>query len=375
MGTHFLEALHVPEHNPLSILPSLEKALAGQASYAPYSSFSLPSSYGIGQRIEDCAFVISTSGSTGLPKGAILSPENLISSANATHEFLGGAGQWVLALPAQHIAGMQVLIRSFLAGYEPLCMDLSQKFSVEQFISLTHKAAQASAPRIYTSLTPMLLMKIMDTLAGIDALRVYDSILVGGGPIDDSLCTSCAALDISIVRTYGSSETAGGMVYDGLALPGGQYICEEDGCISLGGPMVARGYRNADSSVFFKPGWWRTSDYGEIKDNRLVIIGRIDNVINTGGLKIAPESLEATIRTIKGINQCCVIGVPDAQFGQRLAVVYSGTATDFDIIEALEDLPRWQLPRQFFTVDALPLLPSGKIDRQKINRRYASPAR
>lgn len=189
MSTHSLEELIVPTAHPAAILDDLERALSGQRSFLPLPdndaarAQKLRSSQRLGDPIDrSIALVVATSGSTGVPKGAQLSPTNLIASADATHQFLGGQGQWLLAMPGHHIAGLQVLIRSLIAGVEPLCLDLTHGFSVTAFALAARELAEAGE-RMYTALTPMQLLKAMDTLNGIEALRLFDAVLVGGAAL------------------------------------------------------------------------------------------------------------------------------------------------------------------------------------------------
>ena len=184
--THLLELLPVDPANPLAIIPALEEALTGQRTLLPVPANDpartnlLRNTLKPGAPIDDdIALVVSTSGSTGKPKGAMLTPANLISSADATHQALGGEGQWLLAMPAAYIAGIQVLIRSMVAGVEPAFIDLTRGFNVAEFAARAHELAQ-TGERTYTALTPMQLAKATSTLKGIDALRTFSAVLVGG---------------------------------------------------------------------------------------------------------------------------------------------------------------------------------------------------
>ena len=177
-------------------------------------------------------------------------------------------------------------------------------------------------------------------------------------------------LGITAVTTYGSSETAGGCVYNGRPLPGVTVRVVGERII-LGGPMIAAGYRNLPDHEDFQPeGFFKTSDTGYLKDGILTVTGRLDTVIVSGGLKIHPEVLEEVIREIPGIYDVCVVGVPDRRLGQAIAAVYTGTATAEDIIESLHELPRWQLPKDIMKVEMLPLTGPGKVDRSAIMQLF-----
>ena len=135
-----------------------------------------------------------------------------------------------------------------------------------------------------------------------------------------ALLDSAAKLRINVVTTYGSSETSGGCVYNGRPIAGAR-VKIVDGRIHLGGPMVARGYRNVDSLPLaddLKDGWFRTSDAGLLIDGRLTVLGRTDHIIDSGGLKLHPEVLETLLLRIEGVTAACVVGVPDERLGERI---------------------------------------------------------
>ncbi len=376
MNSRILEPLPVNPANPVAILGDLEDAISGKRSLLPIPARDRPraqllrDSQRAGQPIDSqIALVMATSGSTGTPKGAQLTPANLVSSADATHQYLGGEGQWLLAMPAHHIAGMQVLIRALIAGVEPLALDLSNGFDIADFAAAAHELKD-TGDRVYTSMTPMQLIKAMDSLEGIEALRLFDAILVGGAATSRQTRHSAEELGITVVTTYGSSETSGGCVYDGRAIPGAR-IRLRDARIELGGPMIAHGYRNAPGNEdFAEPGWFRTSDAGELVDDTLTVLGRIDAVIDSGGLKLHPEVLEKAITDLDGVTGACVLGVPDQRLGHAIVAAYSGDLSPSEVIRGLSDLPRWQLPKQLKHVEALPMIGPGKVDRRTITALF-----
>ena len=171
----------------------------------------------VGEDIDDdVALVVPTSGTTGTPKGA-MSPRPLIASASATHDRLGGPGTWLLALPTHHIAGIQVLVRSLQAGTVPVEMDVSAGFDVTE---LPTAVANLGSGRRYTSLVATQLAKALLDPEATAALAELEAVLLGGGPAPRPVLEGAAAAGIAVVRTYGSSETAGGCVYDGMPLDG-----------------------------------------------------------------------------------------------------------------------------------------------------------
>ena len=373
-----LSALPVDPANPTAILPALEAAIAGHAAWLPIPASPLSADRAraevlqrtqrVGADIDPAiALVMATSGSTGTPKGAMLTPANLVASADATHAVLGGPGHWVLALPAHHIAGILVLVRALIAGVEPWALDLRQGFDLGDFARQS-AAAQATGERCYTALTPMQLAKAMDELRGIEALQGYHAVLVGGGALDPELGQAAARLGIKVRATYGSSETTGGCVYDGRPLPGVS-VQIRDGRICLGGATIAQGYRNApDHEAFSQPGWFRSSDSGVIDGGLLQVTGRIDTIISTGGLKLQPEVLEAQLLSQPGVAEVCVSAIADPRLGQAVVAAYVGSATPSEVLAGLADaaVPRWQHPKALRRVAQLPRTSLGKVDRQAV---------
>lgn len=379
--THILELAPVDPADPLALMPVLEEALTGRRTILPVPTDDpqranlLRNTLAPGQPIEDdIALVVATSGSTGTPKGTLLTTADLVASADATHQALGGEGQWLLAMPTAYIAGIQVLVRSMVAGVEPAALDLSRGFDIAEFAARAHELAD-TGERTYTALTPMQLAKATSTLQGIDALRRFTAVLIGGAATNPQLLESARKLRINAVTTYGSSETSGGCVYDGVPIPGAQ-VKISGGRVHLGGPMVARGYRNLDSDDL-QNGWFLTSDAGSLVDGHLTIHGRIDNVIDSGGFKLHPEVLEQVILTIPGVTAACVVGVPDYRLGERICAAYTGSAATADLMEAFDDavgageLAYWQVPKELKALPALPQLGPGKVDRSAVRELFA----
>jgi O-succinylbenzoic acid--CoA ligase len=325
-----------------------------------------------GEKIDDdVALVVATSGTTGTPKGALLTADALIASATATHARLGGPGRWLLALPAHHIAGMQVLIRSALAGTTPVVLDVSDGFDVSE---LPAAVREMGAGRRYTSLVAAQLAKALTDPGATAALAELDAVLIGGGPMPPAIAKDAAAEGIPVVRTYGMSETAGGCVYDGVPLDGVR-LRIDDGGVLLGGATLAKGYRNpVTPDPFGEPGWFRTDDAGSI-DARgvLIVYGRLDEGISTGGLTVHPHVVEAVIVTHPAVAQCAVFGVPDQRLGERVvaAVVAAGPLTLEELrAHVLTELDATAAPRELHLVDELPLRGVGKVDRRALTQRF-----
>jgi O-succinylbenzoic acid--CoA ligase len=334
----------------------------------------LTTSLRVGEDIDDdIAIVVSTSGTTGVPKGAMLTAAALVASASATHDRLGGPGSWLLALPAYHVAGLQVLVRSALAGTTPVA--ISPSFDVGELPSVV---AALGSGRRYASLVAVQLNNALRDAAAAAALAELDAVLIGGGPMPVAIAERAAAAGISVVRTYGMSETAGGCVYDGVPLDGVE-VRIDDGRVVLGGETVAKGYRNpVDPDPFIEPGWFRTDDVGALDDSgTLRVLGRVDDAISTGGLTVLPQLVEAVLSTHPAIADCAVFGVPDERLGQRVtaAIVVAKEATAPTVAElrahVATTLDATAAPREVHVVDDLPRRGIGKLDRRELAARFA----
>ncbi|USQ79549.1 AMP-binding protein [Ornithinimicrobium faecis] len=333
---------------------------------------------------------LTTSGSTGQPKSVAISADALHASATATAERVGGHGHWLLTLPTDHVAGWQVVVRSALAGTVPAVLD--GPFTVEAFV--TAATTITAGPRL-VSLVPTQLLRLLEHPSGRAAAADFDAVLVGGAALPATVLARAEAAGITVLRTYGMTETSGGCVYDATPLRGVQVALDE-GRVLLGGPVLATEYlgdpaltaeRFSTDSTGQR--WFRTDDVGELDgDGRLRLLGRADDVINTGGFKVAPRPVEEALTQLPQVREALVLGVPDAEWGQRVTAVLvahpdattpntssSNTATpDTAAVRDLlrDQLPAHALPRQVVWLEALPLLPSGKPDRVALRTFCAS---
>ena len=180
-----------------------------------------------------------------------------------------------------------MLIRSLLAGTQPAVADLTDGFRPDEFAKAAF-VALAAPGRHYTALVPTQLTRLLADARSCAALRGFDAIVMGGAAMPEALKRRARDEGINAVPSYGMSETASGCVYDGVPLDGVE-IRLTDGRIDIRGPVLADGYRGFDGESPFVEGWFRTSDHGRwLADGRLEVVGRLDDMINTGGVKIAP---------------------------------------------------------------------------------------
>lgn len=298
--------------------------------------------------------VVETSGSSGVPKRVVLSRRAVLASVAATERRLGAGGRWVLALPPAYVAGVQVVCRSLVAGPEPVVLDPGAPWP------------ELDGPW-FTSLVPTRLRRLLDDPVAVARLRTAHTVLLGGGPIDERLRARSAGAGLRVVATYGSAETAGGCVYDGVPLDGVAVAVGRGGRVRVHGPMLFEGY-DGDPSLTAEAlvdGWFLTSDAGRVGDDgRLEVLGRLDDMVVSGGVNVPAAAVAARLREHPDVAAAEVLGVPDDEWGRRVVAFLVGRLS---VEEARAWVaaahPRSWAPREVVALDRMPLLPNGKPDR------------
>lgn len=314
--------------------------------------------------------VVETSGSTGRPKRVALSRAAMRASASATAARLGGHGQWLLNLPATYVAGVQVLFRSVLAGSDPVLLDEHADFPAA--------AAAMDGPRRYVSLVPTQLTRMLTSPGDVAALRRFDSVLVGGAAVEQSLRRAAADAGVRVVATYGMSETCGGCVYDGVPLDGVELSLGGDGTVRIAGPVLFDGYdgQPGETALVRQGRWFLTSDLGRLDpDGRLQVLGRADDVIVSGAVKVPGAAVARRLREHPWVGEVEVVATPDPEWGQRVVAVVVARGQDRDR-PALGDLRNWVsqtlprawAPKRLVVVPEIALLPNGKVDRRALEQ-------
>ena len=421
--------------NPQEILRAFERSLTGDL---PNSARDNQDPLGQTEGPESLALVVGTSGSTGAPKQTALSVQALRASARATERFFADypssgsvkprrvvsedPAQWLLALPAHYVAGAQVLARSVLAGTTPIVaasVTDGGSFTPEVFLNA---AERLSCARRFVSLVPTQVHKLLEAAEAnpalgseiYDALGQFTGILLGGAPASTSLLTAACELGLNVVTTYGSAETAGGCVYSGVALPGVRLrVVPEDagladspvvagaeaaGRIWLGGEHLASGYLGDNArtaSHFFVDAdgyrWYRTDDYGSLTSSApnapedegapmLNVVGRSDDVIITGGVKVSARAVAAVLESHPAVREAAVMGIPDARWGSAVAAAItlrgasgvqsapdtSGVTCDILREFCTDKLGAAGTPKYLRIFADFPTASTGKPDRQAI---------
>lgn len=312
---------------------------------------------------DDVIAVIVTSGSTGVPKGVKLTRSGLESSVRLGLARTAADPQvpWVCCLPVSHVAGLLVLLRGIVTGTPAV---LHNGFDPAALATLTHPA--------HVALVPTMLQRLVEAEA--DMSR-WQTVLVGGARIPDVLPDAVPGL----VATYGMTETSGGCVYDGRPLDGVTVSEGPDGRLRIAGPTVMAGYRLAHESGVDRDGRYITNDVGEVtSDGTVRVLGRVDDVIVTGGEKVVATQVAARIEQHPAVAEAAVIGLADPRWGQRaVAVVVParvGAILSLALLRSFvaEAMPRYAAPQDLMVVNALPRLSNGKIDRLALQQMVAA---
>jgi O-succinylbenzoic acid--CoA ligase len=342
-----------PEWSVRELMPRLAEALASQgpALSLGQSAASIVS--------DEISLVVATTGSSGVAKEVGLSSAALFASAKASNKFLAASTGdiWSLLLPATHIAGINVLIRSLELGTEPV--DLRKH--------------QGPYPQVdFTAIVPTHLFRalngdsnLMKHLAGAKA------VLVGGATLSDELRKEATAAGINIVTTYGMTETCGGCVYNGQVLDGVEVKTVEENRIAIKGSVLATSYIGAESlwKQEMHYGWFFTSDFGKIENGKLIVEGRVDDVLICGGLNISISAIERFLQNRFPALTLAAFGVKNPEWGDALHLAFAGDApidqkvmTEF----LVEEFGPEAKPRGFLALAELPLIGIGKVDRKKL---------
>jgi O-succinylbenzoic acid--CoA ligase len=323
--------------------------------------------------------VLATSGSSGTPKQVVLGRDAVLASAAASAARLGASGPWVLALPSSYVAGFNVVVRSLVAGRRPAVLG-------------DRALADVVTPGAFLSVVPTQLYRWLAEPVARAALAQLHTVLVGGGPVDPSLRTRADEAGVRVVATYGSAETCGGCVYDGLPLDGVGLALAADGRIQITGPTLFAGYLDDEPATraALVDGWYLTSDAGRLdEDGRLSVLGRVDDMVVSGGVNVPAAAVAARLREHPAVAAAEVVGLPDDEWGHRVVAVISverGSPTvergsplverGSPLVEPVETLsldeardwvaerhPRAWAPRDLVVVATLPMLDNGKVDR------------
>ncbi len=323
------------------------------------------------------AYVVPTSGSSGAPRGVVLTWGNITAAARASQLHLGTrqSDVWLLVMPLHHVSGLAILWRAAHDGSQVVLQDGFDVAAVD---------AALEEGVTWVSLVPTMLTRLLE--AGSGPWPSMRGVLVGGAATSGTLVARATAAGLPVLPTYGMTETtaqictvrpgrmeaAVGTV--GHPLPGVAVTVDAEpgspGVIQVSGPTVSPGY--VDEPV--REGPLVTNDIGYFdRAGRLVVLGRADDVVISGGENVYPLQVEAALLRRPGVTGAAVVGVADAEWGQRVVAVVSGDPVDQArlLAELSRELPRYAVPKRVVQVDEVPLLSNGKVDRDAARRLVA----
>ena len=322
---------------------------------------------GIGVEEGD-ALVVATSGTSGRPKGVVLTRDAIVASAEATSARLDvdpARHAWMACLPLAHIGGLAVVTRSIvtgtpvvvLPGFEAEVVEDAGRSGLASHVSLVATALQRLDPSVFTC------------------------VLLGGSRVPD-------VLPPNVVATYGMTETGSGVVYDGRPLEGVEISFRPspgagagagsgaEGEILIRGPMLLRCYRGGDDGRVVgpdgAPDWFATGDAGRLDANgELVVSGRIADVITTGAEKVWPDAVERILMTHPGVAEVAVWKRPDPEWGERVVawVVAVDDVPSLDELRQMvaDGIAPWAAPKELVLVVDLPRTAGGKVRRRELD--------
>ena len=296
---------------------------------------------------EGDALIIATSGSTGAPKGVVHTHDSIRALLNMSQARLhtDPSTHWLLCLPVSHVAGFSVLARSLVFG-NPI--SILPKFDESEVLAAVKNGAT------HVSLVPTTLIRINPA--------IFESILLGGAAAPPNLPTN-------VTTTYGMTETFGGISYNGSPLDGVE-VRVVDEQIELRSASLFHSYRMSNTN-HLTDGWYRTGDNGSFSNNELRVFGRSDDMIITGGENVWPSEVEKAVATFPGVERVAVVGIDDAQWGQRVVAFIVSSLENGPSLQDIRDhvkqqLPAFCAPTDIRQLSDFPTTSLGKVDVQSL---------
>jgi O-succinylbenzoic acid--CoA ligase len=299
--------------------------------------------------------IIETTGSSGIRKRVLLSTGAIETSAELSNSQIGAAPGdiWSLLLPINHIAGVNVLARA---------------------IKLDSKVVGVDETADYTAIVPTQLHRaLFGDKKLLEHLQKCKSVLVGGSPASKTLLELASKAGISVITTYGMTETSGGCIYNNRALPGVSVMVDKAGRLMIKGPILASGYENNQElwSENFKDGWFLTNDLGTVKDNEVLVIGRSDDVVLSGGENVSLIAIENELAVNFPDVNFLATSITDSEWGQKICLISNIEIDHLQVSQVLKDkLGKQFVPKDFLVVDKIPQIGIGKPDRVKASQIF-----
>jgi|688.fasta_scaffold310576_2 O-succinylbenzoic acid--CoA ligase len=304
--------------------------------------------------------IIETTGSSGIRKRVLLSTGAIETSAELSNSQIGAAPGdiWSLLLPINHIAGVNVLARA---------------------IKLDSKVVGVDETADYTAIVPTQLHRaLFGDKKLLEHLQKCKSVLVGGSPASKTLLELATKAGINVITTYGMTETSGGCIYNNRALPGVSVEADETGRLMIKGPILANGYENNQElwNENFKDEWFLTNDLGTVKDNEVLVIGRSDDVVLSGGENVSLIAIENELAANFPDVNFLATSITDFEWGQKICLISNIEIDHLQVSQVLKDkLGKQFVPKDFLVVEQIPQIGIGKPDRVKASQLFVDKQR
>jgi len=310
--------------------------------------------------------VVATSGTTGEPKGVELTRAGMVAMGRGYSDGLGAGpdDKWLACLPLHHVASLAVLARAYVTGVPWIVHD---DFDVQRVADAPHDEGAT-----IVSVVPTALHRLLESGG---PLHEYRCVIVGGAPCPPALRSRAIERKVGIVDAYGMSETWGGWALDGVPIEGAEARVAADGELLVRGPMVMRAYRRdpEETAAVLEPdGWLHTGDVGTFADGIVTVTDRKKDIIITGGVNVSPTEIETVLAEHPRVQDVCVVGLPDEEWGERVVAYVVATAPPSvdDLREFARDrLAPPKLPREVRWIPEIPRSPSGKPLRRVLRDR------
>jgi o-succinylbenzoate---CoA ligase len=341
------------------LMARLAKALVADGpaiSLSPVSGESVPA------RI---SLAVNTTGSSGKIKEVGLSASSLLASAKSSNKFIGAkiGDRWSLLLPLNHIAGINVLIRSLELGTIPL-----------DFRNFSTNPESKYSSADFSAIVPTQLFRALNGNAELlEHLRGCRAVLVGGARLSSEMRNQAVENGIKVIETYGSTETAGGCIYDGQPLEGVEVEINKENLLRIKGAVLAHSYLNSTEPLVDKDGWYTTSDLAYFDGEKVAIDGRNDDVLISGGENISLSAVESIISGKFPSLEIAAFTIADAQWGQILccAIVNTNLSAQADIESEIQEALTLAIGeigkvKRFLYLEELPLIGIGKVNRAEL---------
>lgn len=329
--------------------------LSGGPAFAPFAADSrhdsMPPELPAGEVSDDVGLVVTTSGTTGAPLHVLIPREALLASAVDGARALGPPGHWLTTIPVTSIGGLLTVVRALQAGAEPIPwtgVGGAESFTGDAFATAGNEVlrrADSDGVPAYVSLVPTQLVRIARLPAAVRTLAGFSGVLVGGAAVSPGLRAVAEKAGARLVETYGATETCGGVVYDGVPLPGVRVGLREQpnlphATVDVAGTTIASGYlgRPDLTEASFSDGWFRSSDLGRYVNGRLQILGRTDGIVKVGGNKLSLAAVIELLRNDPRVLDATVTAIPDPDWDTRLDAHVVPVAESFLAGHASEQL-------------------------------------